>query len=249
MEFDERNLKVALVTGSTKGIGYATAKALIEEGYTVVTNSRKEINELDNEFRQYISSNSAIDYIKGDVSKEDDVANIFSFIKEKYGRLDLLVNNVGYSQSKSLIRMKQNNIEEVIQGNLTSAILCSKYAVKYMLQQKCGRIILVSSTAGLHGMPFEAHYSAAKAGLVGFAKSLAKEYGTKGILCNVVAPGVMNKEDTVHMESAKDEVTEKIPLRRMGELEEVSSLIVFLASKNASYITGQVIQVDGGLFV
>lgn len=249
MNHDETDLKVALVTGSTKGIGFATTEALKEEGYTVITNSRKELNELNDEFQQYISSNCAIDYVTGDVSKEEDVAAIFSYIKEKYGRLDLLVNNVGYSESKPLIRIKQSDIEEVIQGNLTSAILCSKYAVKCMLQQKYGRIILVSSTAGLHGMPFETHYSAAKAGLVGLAKSLAKEYGSKGILCNIVAPGVMNKEDTVHKEGAKDEVIEKIPLRRMGELEEVSSLIVFLASKNASYITGQVIQVDGGLFL
>lgn len=241
--------RVALVTGSTKGIGLAIAFALEKAGYIVIINSRKKISMLSTVFQKYIFLKSSIDYVSGDVSQEDDIQNIFRFIKEKYGRIDILINNIGYSEKKSLIRLEKTSVLNMLQTNLASSILCSKYAMHYMLQQKYGRIVMISSTAGLHGMPFEAHYSAAKAGLIGLSKSISKEYGSKGITCNVVLPGVMNKADHVHQENTAQEIIKMIPLRRMGELKEVASLVTFLVSENASYITGQTIQVDGGLFL
>lgn len=241
--------KVALVTGSTRGIGFVTALALKKSGHLIIINSRRKREELSPSLQKLILAAKGMDYVEGDVTREEEVEKIFQYIKERYGRLDVLVNNSGYSEHKSFIRLNQTSVTEMLHGNLTSAILCSKQAVRCMLPQKSGRIIQVSSTAGLHGMPFEAHYSAAKAGLVGLAKSIAKEYGTKGITCNVVAPGVMDKKDLLHQNQPESMILDRIALRRKGKLEEVASLIDFLASENAAYITGQVIQIDGGLYL
>ena len=241
--------KVALITGSTKGIGLVTALALHRSGHVVILNSRRPREDLSPVLQKYIGAAENIDYIPGDVNSTEDIQKIFQSIKETYGRLDVLVNNVGYSERKSFLRLGEQEVDEVLRGNLTTAILCSKQAVHSMMTQKSGRIIQVSSTAGLHGMPFEAHYSAAKAGLIGLARSIAKEYGTKGITCNVVAPGAINKKELLHQNVPEKEFLEKIPLRRKGKMEEVAALINFLASEKAAYITGQVIQVDGGLYL
>lgn len=244
-----KDLKIALVTGSTRGIGLVTALKLKKCGYLVIANSRKKFGMLSAAFQKFVESDCRMDYIAGDVTEEAAVEKIFNNIKEKYARIDVLVNNAGYSEQKSFIRLTKANVTDMIYGNLISAMICSKYAIRCMMQQKSGRIINISSTAALHGMPFETHYSAAKAGMIGLSKSIAKEYGTKGITCNVVAPGVINKNDLIHKKSSEEEILAKIPLRRKGELEEVAALIVFLVSEKASYITGQVIQMDGGLFL
>lgn len=249
MSDGKTNLKVVLVTGSTSGIGLVTAFLFQKKGYQVILNSRKEKQSLSPSFQKLIEAKGNIDYITGDVTKEEDVEKIFQYIKKTYGRLDVLVNNTGYSEHKSFIRLNKSSITDMLDGNLTSAVLCSKHAVRIMMTQKSGRIIYVSSTAGLHGMPFEAHYSAAKAGLIGLAKSVAKEYGTKGITSNVIAPGVVDKKDTLHMSPSQEDVVEKIPLRRKGKLGEIAAVVEFMASDNAGYITGQVIQVDGGFYL
>lgn len=241
--------KVGFVTGSTRGIGLVTALELVKSGHIVILNSRKEKEKLSSALQKLLAASNSLDYVQGDVTKEEDIARMFQYIIKKYQRLDVLVSNSGYSEHKSCMRLSQAGVMDMINGNLTSAILCSKQAVRHMMPQKKGRIIYVSSTAGLHGMPFESHYSAAKAGLMGLAKSIAKEFGGKGITCNVVAPGVMDKKDLLHKGQAAEEIIDKIPVRRKGKLKEVAALIDFLASENAAYITGQVIQIDGGLYL
>lgn len=244
---NNEGLKVAFVTGSTRGIGLITAIQLAKAGYMVVTNSRKKLDLLSPAFVKYIDSHIRMDYIAGDVTKEDDVTRIFSIIKKKYGRIDILVNNAGNSERKAFIRLSQQDMMAIVNNNLLGAMICSKIAIYYMIQQRYGRIINISSIAGLHGMPFEVHYSAAKAGLSGMVKAIAKEYGAKGITCNAVAPGIMNKQDKIHQN--EEEIIKQIAVKRKGELREVAELVAFLASDKSAYITGQTIRIDGGLYL
>lgn len=240
---------VAFVTGSTKGIGFSIIKALLSKGITVIGNSRGQESTLPQEFQLLLESNAYLDYYAGDLSKEDIVENIFRKVTKKYGRIDILVNNIGNSNKKPFLRMTPDDFKKALDVNLLCSVYCSKHAIRSMVQQKFGRIINISSIAGTNGMSFEAHYSAAKAGLIGLTKSIAREYGSMGITCNAVAPGIINIGNSIEKGLAETKVLELIPVNRFGSPEDVAEIVLFLSSEKAGYINGQVIKVDGGLYI
>ncbi|MCP4154775.1 MAG: 3-oxoacyl-ACP reductase FabG [bacterium] len=241
------NKKVALVTGSTGGIGFAVVKAMLKKDWTVIANSRRDYDDLPDTMKQLLESRKNLLYIKGDVTDEEAVKTIFAAIKKDFRRIDVLVNNVGASEKRSILAMSSADFNGMLRQNLTSTFLCSKYAIRSMLGQKYGRIVNISSVAGTHGMAMESHYSAAKAGVIGFSKGVAKEFGSKGITCNTVAPGVIETESGEDSEEMKAIARKQITVNRLGTPAEVAGLVTFLASAESGYITGQVFPVDGGM--
>jgi len=244
------NDKVALVTGSTKGIGRAIAETLANLGAAVIINSSNS-PELGEELASALRTKGmAATYMGADITKKEEVNIMVKEIVKTYGKIDILINNVGKTQSKPILAMSPANFDEMYELNLKSSYHCINAVIKPMLMKRFGRIINISSTAGTNGMPFEAHYSAAKSGLIGLSKAIAKEMGPKGITCNVVAPGIIATEkNKLAMDDKKRNVLDTIPLRREGSPEDVVGVVAFLASDYAAYITGQVIKVDGGLFI
>ncbi|HPU44131.1 MAG TPA: 3-oxoacyl-[acyl-carrier-protein] reductase [Dictyoglomaceae bacterium] len=240
--------KVALVTGGSRGIGRATALALSREGAKVLINYKgneeaaletlKELKEVGGEGEIY----------KADVSIEEEVERMFSFLLEKWGKLDILVNNAGITKDNLLLRMKVEDWDRVINTNLKGVFLCTKSAVKIMLKQKSGRIINISSIVGLKGNIGQANYASAKAGIIGFTKSVAREVASRGITVNAIAPGFISTEMTLALsEEMRKKILEEIPLGKFGTCEDVAAAVKFLASDEANYITGVVLNVDGGL--
>ncbi|HOJ93301.1 MAG TPA: 3-oxoacyl-[acyl-carrier-protein] reductase [Dictyoglomaceae bacterium] len=240
--------KVALVTGGSRGIGRATALALSREGAKILINYKgneeaaletlKELKEFGGEGEIY----------KADVSIEEEVEGLFSFLLEKWGKLDILVNNAGITRDNLLLRMKVEEWDKVINTNLKGTFLCTKAAVKIMLKQKSGRIINISSIVGLKGNIGQANYASAKAGIIGFTKSVAREVASRGITVNAIAPGFISTEMTLALsEEMRKKILEEIPLGRFGTCEDVAAAVKFLASDEANYITGVVLNIDGGL--
>lgn len=238
---------VALVTGGTKGIGYSIVQELLKSGKRVICCSRKKPEDLNQQFLLLQSKESLLDYVTCDTTNEQDVKELFSYISTKYRRLDVLVNNVGGSLKKPLLALSKEEIRSMIDTNLLSTIYCTKNAVKLMMMQRKGNIINISSIAGTNGLPLESIYCAAKAGIIGFTKAIAKEYGGKGIQCNAVVAGIIQTE-TANKEVPQN-VVETIPQKRTGTTLDVAKVVNFLASENAAYITGQEIKVDGGLYI
>lgn len=239
--------KVALVTGGSRGIGKACALELAKAGCDVVINyaGNSEAAEKTVEELKALGSNASC--YKFDVSNQAEVDENIAKIIEQYGRIDVLLNNAGITRDDLFIRMDADKWNAVINTNLNSAFYVSKPVVKLMMKQRSGAIINTSSVVGLYGNPGQANYSAAKAGLIGFTKSLAKELGSRGIRVNAVCPGFIATDMTKDLPNI-DEYLKAIALRRLGEAEDIAKAVKFLAL-DADYITGQALEVDGGMLI
>lgn len=242
--------KCAVVTGAGRGIGKAIALKLAEEGASIVINyrsSEKEAHELVVAIERKGGKALAV---KADVSKFDEAENLLKAAKESFGSVDILVNNAGITKDNLILRMKEEDFDMVIATNLKGCFNCIKHASPIMLKQKSGKIINISSIVGIVGNAGQSNYAASKAGVIGLTKSMAKELGSRGITVNAVAPGYIDTDMTeVLSQKVKDMILDNIPLKRMGNTEDVANLVAFLASDKAAYITGQVIHVDGGMVV
>ena len=239
--------KVALVTGGSRGIGKACALELAKAGCDVVINFAGNVEAAEKTVEELKALGSNSECYKFDVSNQSEVDENIAKIIEKYGRIDILVNNAGITRDDLFIRMGEDKWNAVINTNLSSAFYVSKPVVKLMMKQRSGAIVNMSSVVGLYGNPGQANYSAAKAGLVGFTKSSAKELGSRGIRVNAVAPGFIATDMTKDLGNT-EEYMKMIPLKRMGEAVDIAKTVKFLAL-DADYITGQAIQVDGGLII
>ena len=239
--------KVALVTGGSRGIGRACALELGKAGYDVVINYAGNAEAAAKTVEDIKALGVNAEAYKFDVSNKEEVDNAIAEIIEKYGRIDVLVNNAGITRDDLFIRMNEDKWTAVINTNLNSAYYVSKPVVKLMMKQRSGSIVSTTSVVGLYGNPGQANYSAAKACLVGFTKSLAKELGVRGIRVNAVAPGFIATDMTKDLGNT-DEYMKMIPLKRMGQAEDIAKAVKFLAV-DADYVTGQVLQVDGGLII
>jgi 3-oxoacyl-[acyl-carrier protein] reductase len=240
--------KVAVVTGAGKGIGRAIALKLAQLGASIVINYRSSAKEAEEVIQEIRNNGGKADMVQGDVSSFEEAEKVIKFAVESFGKLDILVNNAGITKDALLLRMKEDDFSKVLDVNLKGVFNCTKHASAIMLKQKSGRIINISSVIGLIGNAGQANYAAAKAGIIGFTKSVAKELGTRGITVNAIAPGFITTDMTeVLADKVKEKLLENVPLKRLGSPEDVANLAAFLASDNASYITGQVINVDGGM--
>jgi 3-oxoacyl-[acyl-carrier protein] reductase len=238
--------QVAIVTGASRGIGRAVALALASEGATVAINYASSATAAEQVVGEIVSAGGDAIALQADVAQAEQVDMLVDAVVEKWGRVDVLVNNAGITRDTLLLRMKPEDWQAVINLNLTGVFLCTKAASKLMLKQKSGRIINIASVAGQMGNPGQANYSAAKAGVIGFTKTVAKELASRGITVNAVAPGFITTDMTSGLKS--DEILKFIPLARYGTPEEVAGMVRFLAADPAAaYITGQVFNVDGGM--
>jgi 3-oxoacyl-[acyl-carrier protein] reductase len=240
--------KVVLVTGASRGIGRAIALRFADEGANLAINYRASREKAEAVKEEVVKRGVRAEIFPADVGKEEEAKKLIEAVLNTYGRLDVLVNNAGVNRDNLLLRMKEKEWDEVLETNLKGAFNCSRFALKYMLKQGFGCIINISSVVGIYGNPGQSNYAASKAGLIGFTKSLAKEVGRKRIRVVALAPGFIETEMTEKLPpDLKAKVLERIPLYRFGKPEEVASCVSFLASDEASYITGCVISVDGGL--
>ena len=240
--------KVAVVTGSTSGIGEGCARALAAAGANVVINDHiRHDSDFDLAKEMQKATRSKVHYIRADMSKAKECAALIEKATKKFGKVDILVNNAGITRDTLLLRMKPEDWQAVIDLNLTGVFLCTRAVSKLMLKQRSGRIINIASVAGLMGNPGQANYSAAKAGVIGFTKTIAKEMSSRSVTVNAVAPGFI-KTDMTEDPANTEEILKYIPLGRYGEATEVAGLIRFLAADPAAaYITGQVLTIDGGM--
>ena len=240
--------KVALITGATRGIGKQIALTLSKEGYNIVLNYRKENEELESLIKEIENSGVECLAVKGDVSIFDDCKNFVNEAIEKFEKIDVLVNNAGITKDMLLARMSKEDFTQVIDVNLVGTFNVTKNVISYMMKARSGRIINISSVVGVSGNAGQTNYSASKAGIIGFTKSLAKEVSSRNILVNAVAPGFIESDMTnILKDEVKEEIAKSIPLKRMGKPEDISKVVKFLASEDSSYITGQVIHVNGGM--
>jgi 3-oxoacyl-[acyl-carrier protein] reductase len=238
--------RVAIVTGASRGIGRAVALALAAEGAKIAVNYASSSTAADEVVKTITEAGGSAIALQADVSKLEQVDTLVNQTLEKFGRVDVLVNNAGITRDTLLLRMKPEDWQAVIDLNLTGVFLCTRAVSKIMLKQKSGRIINIASVAGQMGNPGQANYSAAKAGVIGFTKTVAKELASRGITVNAVAPGFITTDMTSDLKS--EEILKYIPLARYGEPEEVAGMVRFLAADPAAaYITGQVFNVDGGM--
>jgi len=236
--------KIVLVTGASRGIGLEAAKHFSKEGYKVIGSSRGDFN-----LGELIGDESAIS-VQLDLMSKESIKNLFADLKSKDLLPSVLVNNAGITKDQLFLRMKDEDWDDVIETNLNGLFRVTKAFIKPMVKNKFGRVINISSVAGLMGNSGQVNYSSSKSAMVGFSRSLAKELGSRNITSNVVAPGFIETDMTTFLnDDEKAEVSKNIPMKRFGTVEDVAKCIVFLASDEANYITGQTISVDGGLFM
>lgn len=242
--------KVAIVTGAVRGIGRAVALKLADEGYSVVVNYRGDEAEANELCEEISSSGGTALAVKADVTDADDVAALVETTMNEFGRVDALVNNAGITRDTLMLRMKEEDWDAVLTTNLKGAFLCSKAVLRPMMRQRSGAIVNLTSVVGLVGNVGQTNYAAAKAGLIGLTKSMAKEAGARNIRVNAVAPGFINTRLTdVLSDEVREWANNLIPLDRFGEPEDVADAVAFLLSDDARYITGNVLSVDGGMFM
>ena len=242
--------RVAFITGGTAGIGRECALTLAKEGFDIAINCRKEPEEYEEQRKEIEANNVKCFFTKGDVSKYEDAERMVKEVIEEFGKIDVLLNNAGITKDNLLMRMKKEDFEDVINVNLVGTFNITKNVVPYMMKKRYGRIINMASVVGISGNAGQANYAASKAGVIGFTKSLAKELGSRNILVNAIAPGYIKTAMTdVLSDKIKEQIKEQIPLGTLGEPKDVANLVKFLSSKDSSYITGQVIHVDGGMLI
>lgn len=238
--------QVAVVTGASRGIGRAIALELANYGATVVVNYASSSAAADEVVAEITNAGGEAIALQADVSKADQVDNLINTVVDKFKHIDILVNNAGITRDTLLLRMKPEDWQAVIDLNLTGVFLCTRSVSKLMLKQRSGRIINITSVAGQMGNPGQANYSAAKAGVIGFTKTVAKELASRGITVNAVAPGFIATDMTSNLKA--EGILQFIPLGRYGQPEEIAGMVRFLAADPAAaYITGQVFNVDGGM--
>ena len=240
--------KVALITGASRGIGKEIAMELSKLGAEVFINYSSSDEKAEEVVNSIKNNGGKAHKLKFDVSKEDSVSSAFDKIIKINGSIDILVNNAGITRDGLLMRMKSEQWDEVLNTNLKGVFLCTKYASKFMMKKRSGNIVNISSVVGIIGNPGQANYSAAKAGVIGFTKTCAKEFASRGINVNAIAPGFIETEMTEKLNT--EEIVKAIPLKRLGSCSQIANLVSFLVSSDAgSYITGQTISIDGGMSI
>lgn len=241
---------VAVITGGTRGIGRQIVNTLAQNGYDISINYRAENDDLAQVIQEVKAIGRNIYTYKCDISDFESTENFIKNTINEFGKIDVLVNNAGITKDGLLMRMKKEDFESVIDVNLIGTFNVTRNVIPYMIKTKQGRIINISSVVGVSGNAGQTNYSASKAGIIGFTKSLAKEVASRNITVNAVAPGFIQTQMTeVLKDEVKDEIMKQIPLKRFGMTEDVANLVKFLASDESSYITGQVINVDGGMLM
>ena len=240
--------KVVFVTGGSRGIGKQVALTYADNGYNVIINYVSDKTDVESLKKEFDEKGVESLILKADVSKKDEVEEVVKQAIEKFEKIDVLVNNAGITKDNLLMRMSEEEFDKVIEINLKGTFLVTKAVSKYMMKQRQGSIINLSSVVGVSGNAGQCNYSASKAGIIGFTKSIAKELASRNIRANAVAPGFIETDMTdVLSDAVKESIYNQIPLKRMGTAKEVAELIYFLGSEKSSYITGQVINVDGGM--
>lgn len=240
--------KVAVVTGGSRGIGRAISTTLAAAGATVVVNYQRNAAAADETVAAITAADGAAISVQADVSVAEDVERLFKTVIEKYGTVDILVNNAGITRDTLLLRMKEDDFDAVIDTNLRGVYLCTKAALRPMTKARSGRIINITSVVGLIGNAGQSNYAAAKAGIIGFTRAVAREMASRNITVNAVAPGYIETELTAGLgDQVRAAILEAIPLGRLGTPQDVANLVCFLASDAAAYITGQTLTVDGGM--
>ena len=241
--------RAAVVTGGTRGIGLGIARALAEDGASVVVPGR-DASRLGSAVAEIESLGASALGVAADQSKREDCDRLVDAAKERFGRIDVLVNNAGITRDQLLVRMKDDDWDQVLDTNLRGVFLMTRAVAKSMMRQKSGRIINIASTAGAMGNPGQVNYSAAKAGVIGLTKAAARELAHWNILVNAVAPGLIETDMTAAIPAeAREALLQQVPLKRVGAAREVAEVVRFLAGDGAAYVTGQTIHVNGGLYM